>query len=164
MPWFDCTASLVDLHSSALRRNSALSVPVGGHRCTVTLPNRKEGNVYFQKRIIQIHWTAKHESSKADNVLAGPLKAHAPMWTSSFGNVSTSLADAALMVLMVDQINSAAVHSAWRPDICWMTGCYALLVFLLGSSSFVLFHGTLKDMFASGLKVHVGAACYSLTA
>lgn len=51
-----------------------------------------------------------------------------------------------LMVLKVDQINSAAVHSAWRPDICWMTGCYALLVFPLGSSSFLLFHGAVKDM------------------
>lgn len=60
MPWFDCTASLVDLHSSALRRNSALSVPVGGHRCTVILTNRKQGNVYFpRQRIIQIHWTRK---------------------------------------------------------------------------------------------------------
>lgn len=80
MPWLDCTVSLVDLHSSALRRNSALFVPVGGHRCTVTLPNRKKGNVYFQKqRIIQFHWTTKHESSKADDVLAGLLKASAPV-------------------------------------------------------------------------------------
>lgn len=51
MPWFDCSTSLVDLHSSALRRNSALSVPVGGHRCTVTLPGMKKrkGKCLFSK-------------------------------------------------------------------------------------------------------------------
>lgn len=96
MPWFDCSMSLVDLHSSALRRNSALSVPVGGHRCTVTLPGwkKEKGNVYFQKQgIIQIHWTAKRKSSKADNDLAGPSKARAPVWTSSLGSVAPWLAD-----------------------------------------------------------------------
>lgn len=105
----------------------------------------KKGNVYFpNQRIIQIQWTAKHKSSKAEGVLGAPIKARAPERTSSFENVGTSLADAALMVPMVHQINS--VHSAWRPDICWMTGCYALLLFLLGSSSFILFHCTVKDM------------------
>ena len=97
---------IVDLHSSALRRNTALSVPVGGRRCTVTLPNwKKKGNVYFQRqRVIQIHWTAKHESLKATDVLVGPLKA--------FGDAGSLLTDSTLMVLTVDQINSAAVDSA----------------------------------------------------
>lgn len=103
----------------------------------------KKGNVYFQnQRIIQIHWTAKVPESRW--CLAGPVKARAPVRTSSFGNVAASLADAALPVLMVDQINS--LHSAWRPDICWMTACYALLLFLLGSSSFILFRCTVKDI------------------
>lgn len=76
MLWFDSTASPADLHSLVLRRNTVLSVPVGGHRCTVNLPSQKKnGNVYFQiQRMPQIHWTAKRKSLEAENVLAGPLK------------------------------------------------------------------------------------------
>lgn len=47
MLWFDCT--LVDLHSSPLRRNSSLSVPVGGHRCLVMLPSGKKWKCLFSK-------------------------------------------------------------------------------------------------------------------
>lgn len=36
--------------------------------------------------------------------------------------------------------------TAWRPDFCWMTSCYALLVFLLSSSFFSFFQSTFKDM------------------
>lgn len=73
MLWFDCTASPADLHSLVLRRNTVLSVPVIGHRCTVNLPSQKKMEMFIFKYKGCLRFTGQ-QRNEAENVPAGPLK------------------------------------------------------------------------------------------
>lgn len=73
MLWFDCTASPADLLSLVLRRNTVLSVPVVGHRCTVNLPSQKKMEMFIFKYKGCLRFTGQ-QRNEAENVPAGPSK------------------------------------------------------------------------------------------
>lgn len=95
MLWFDCTASPVDLHSLVLRRNTVLSVPVVGHRCTVNLPSQKKMEMFIFKYKGCLRFTGQ-QRNEAENVSA----------SVSSTSIDSLLAGALLVVLVVDQITS----------------------------------------------------------
>lgn len=104
MPWFDCTASLADLHSSVLRRNTVLSALVGGHRCTVELPSQKKWKCLLSNTKNGSDSLGSKAGVLRSNVLSGPLK-------SLCIRVKIIIRQylALFVVLVVVQINSTAV-------------------------------------------------------
>lgn len=137
MLWFDCTASPADRHSLVLRRNTVLSVPVIGHRCTVNLPSQKKMEMFIFKYKGCLRFTGQ-QRNEAENVPAGPLKTprvfvihkhwFLTWWCLARGSGGGS-----------DQLYSFYdFRELWRPDICWMTGSCALLFFWLFSVFFLV--------------------------